>query len=72
MTNFEPKKMGVSEELPPDNGMIDGTRDKFSTPVLVNPDIFLLEDLLSSRVMNISGFLFPTSFRTTNHCILIG
>ena len=58
MTNFEPKKMGVSEELPPDNGMIDGTRDKFSTPVLVNPDIFLLEDLLNSRVMNISGFLF--------------
>ena len=32
--------MGNSEELPPDNGMIDGTRDKFSTPVLVNPDIF--------------------------------
>ena len=58
MTNFGPKKMGVSEELPPDNGMIDGTRDKFSTPVLVNPDIFLLEDLLNSRVMNISGFLF--------------
>ena len=45
MANFESKKMGVSEELPPDNGMIDGTRDKFSTPVLVNPDIFLLEDL---------------------------
>ena len=41
MKNFEPKKMGISEELPPDNGMIDGTRDKFSTPVLVNPDIFL-------------------------------
>jgi len=58
VTNFGPKKMGVSEELPPDNGMIDGTRDKFSTPVLVNPDIFLLEDLLNSREMNISGFLF--------------
>ena len=38
--------MGNPEELPPDNGMIDGTRDKFSTPVLVNPDIFLVKIMI--------------------------
>ena len=58
--------MGNSEELPPDNGMIDGTRDKFSTPVLVNPDIFLfkIDRILECELQPVSFFRenFPTTF----------